>query len=156
VNDHDRLAIEQACARLATAFHVHIDAFEHDAVLGLFAEDALWVHPMAGELRGREAMKAYLDSKSTKPAAMHVTSNILIDVIDENHAKGRVYYTFYYDGEGRNPALLTGPMAVGQYRDEYVRTDAGWRFSYREPKNVFMAADFGSVVVRKSDEKAGS
>lgn len=153
MNERDRLAIEQACARLATAFHVHIDAFEHDAVMGLFAPDAVWVHPMAGTLRGHADFRAYLDSKSTKPTAMHVTTNILIEVVDENRAKGRVYYTFYYDGEGRDPAPLTGPMAVGQYRDEYVRTADGWRFSYREPRNVFMGGNFGSVIVRKSDER---
>jgi hypothetical protein len=84
---------------------------------------------------------------------MHVTTNILIDVIDEDHAKGRAYYSFYYDGEGRNPAPIVGPMAVGQYRDEFVRTDAGWRFSFREPNNIFMGESFGSVIVRKSDER---
>jgi hypothetical protein len=153
MNERDRQAIEQACARLVTAFHLHIDAFEHDAVLALFAPDAVWIHPMAGPLRGIAACKAYLDSKSTKPTAMHVTTNILIDVIDEDHAKGRAYYSFYYDGEGRNPAPIVGPMAVGQYRDEFVRTDAGWRFSFREPNNIFMGESFGSVIVRKSDER---
>jgi ketosteroid isomerase-like protein len=153
MNDRDRQAIEQACARLVTAFHVHIDAFEHDAVLNLFAKDAVWVHPMAGTLTGEAEFKAYLDSKSTKPQAMHVTTNILIDVIDEDHAKGRAYYTFYYDGEGRDPAVLETPMAVGQYRDEFIRTADGWKFSHRHPKNVFIRTDFGGVIVRKSDER---
>ena len=153
MNERDRMAIEQACTRLATAFHVHIDAFEHDALLSLFAPDAVWVHPMAGVLTGHRDFKAYLDSKSTKPTAMHITSNILIEVIDEDHAKGRVYYTFYYDGEGRDPAPVEGPMAVGRYQDDYVRTAEGWKFSRREPKNIFKAADFGSVIVRKSDER---
>jgi len=153
MEERDRLLIEQACARLATAFHVHIDAFEHDAVIGLFAADAVWVHPMAGTLRGHKDIQGYLDSKSTKPTAMHVTSNILIEVVDETHAKGRVYYTFYYDGEGRDPAPLSGPMAVGRYVDEYILTESGWRFSYRAPRNIFMGGDFGSVVVRKSDER---
>jgi hypothetical protein len=153
MNERDRQSIEQACARLVTAFHVHIDAFEHDAVLNLFASDAVWVHPMAGTLRGHAAFQAYLDSKSTKPQAMHITTNILIDVLDENHAKGRAYYTFYYDGEGRAPAVLDVPMAVGQYRDEFIRTEQGWKFSFREPKNVFMRGDFGGVIVRKSDER---
>jgi hypothetical protein len=157
MTESERFAIEQACTRLVTAFHVHIDAFEHDAVIGLFAPDATWVHPMAGRLEGHAAFKAYLDSKSTQPTAMHMTTNILIEVIDENHARGRAYYAFYYDGQGRNPAPVTGPMAVGHYRDEFVRTDEdGWRFSFRQPTNIFMGSDFGSVVVRKSDEKAGS
>src|SRR6185312_14550410 len=96
MNEHDRLTIEQACARLVTAFHVHIDAFEHDDVINLFAPDAIWEHPMMGTLRGHAAMRGYLDSKSRKPAAMHITTNILIDVLDENRAKGRAYYTLYY------------------------------------------------------------
>lgn len=153
MNERDKLAIEQACARLVTAFHVHIDAFEHDAVLNLFAEDAVWVHPMMGTLRGHGPMKQYLDSKSRKPAAMHITTNILIEVVDDTHAKGRAYYTLYYDGEGRNPAPITGPMAIGQYVDEFVRTDAGWRFSYRAPKNFFTGGDFGNLILVKSDEQ---
>ena len=153
MNDNERGEIERACTRLVTAFHVYIDAFEHDALLGLFADDAVWVHPMMGTLRGHADMKRYLDAKSRKPTAMHITTNILIDVIDEKRAKGSVYYTFYYDGEGRNPAPITGPMAVGRYVDEFVRTAAGWRFSYREPKNVFKADDFGSVILVKGDEK---
>ena len=44
---------------------------------------------MAGTLQGHDAFKAYLDSKSTQPTAMHVTTNILIEVVDENHARGR-------------------------------------------------------------------
>ncbi|MDB5392844.1 MAG: hypothetical protein JWM91_350 [Rhodospirillales bacterium] len=157
MTESERFAIEQACARLVTAFHVHIDAFEHDAVLALFAEDATWIHPMAGKLQGHNEFKAYLDSKSTQPTAMHITTNILIDVIDENHAKGRAYYSFYYDGEGRNPAPITGPMAVGQYRDEFVRTGkTGWRFFFRQPTNVFMGESFDNVIVRKSDERARS
>lgn len=153
MNEHDRLSIEQACARLVTAFHVHIDAFEHDKVIALFAEDAVWVHPMMGTLHGHAAMKGYLDSKSTKPAAMHITTNILIDVIDDTRAKGRAYYTLYYDGEGRNPAPITGPTAIGQYTDEFVRTDAGWRFSYRAPKNFFTGGDFSNLILVKGDEQ---
>ena len=153
MNEHERLAIEQACARLVTACQVHIDAFEHDAVINLFAEDAVWHHPMVGLLRGPAAMRGYLDSKSTKPAAMHITTNILIDVIDETRAKGRAYYSLYYDGEGRNPAPITGPTAVGQYTDEFVRTPAGWRFSSRAPKNFFTGGAFGNLILLKSDEQ---
>ncbi len=152
MDERKRAEIEQACARLATAFHVYIDAFRHDELLDLFAEDALWVHPMMGTLRGRAEMKRYLDDKSRKPTAMHMTTNILIDVVDESHAKGTAYYAFYYDGEGRMPGPLKGPMAVGRYVDEYVRTPAGWRFSYREPRNFFTADGFENLILLKSDE----
>jgi hypothetical protein len=46
-------------------------------------------------------------------------------------------------------------MAVGQYRDEFIRTEAGWRFSFRQPTNIFLASDFSKVVVRKADEQGG-
>ncbi len=153
MNERDRLAIEQACARLVTAFHVHIDAFEHDDVIDLFAPDAVWVHPMMGLLNGHTAMRGYLDAKSRKPAAMHITTNILIQVIDENRAKGRAYYTLYYNGEGGIPATITGPTAIGQYTDEFVRTDAGWKFARRAPQNFFTGGDFSNLILVKSDEK---
>jgi hypothetical protein len=35
------------------------------------------------------------------------------------------------------PAPLGQPFSVGEWHDEFVRTEAGWRFSSRRTKRIF-------------------
>ncbi|MBS0331922.1 MAG: nuclear transport factor 2 family protein, partial [Proteobacteria bacterium] len=72
----------------------------------------------------------------------HVCENLLVEVVDEDHATGVVYLTLYrHDGEpGRKTSPLAGPVLVGEYRDEFVRTAEGWRFRRREVSANFVAA----------------
>lgn len=41
---------------------------------------------------------------------------------------------FMHDGHGRGPAA---PSVVGEDTDEFVRTDAGWRFASRTFETLF-------------------
>ncbi len=63
----------------------------------------------------------------------HVCNNLLLDVVDDDHAEGVVYLTLYrHDGEeGRKVSPLEGPVLVGEYRDRFVRTAEGWRIEER-------------------------
>jgi hypothetical protein len=69
-----------------------------------------------------------------KRMSRHVCNNLHIDVLDADHAEGCVYLTLYrHDGEeGRAFSPLEGPKLVGEYRDSFVRTSAGWRIASRE------------------------
>jgi hypothetical protein len=49
-------------------------------------------------------------------------------------------------------APLDGPIVVVQYSDEFVRTEAGWRFASRRPKVIFRHAAFADMVHTKADE----
>ncbi len=148
MTDLERMAIEHACARLPILFHNYVDTFEHDKLLQLFAPDGIWDQVLLGMLRGHAEIKRYLDAKITTAITKHVVSNVAIEVVDRNRATGIAYYTYYHAEPGTPlPAPLPGPMAVGHYIDEYVRTDAGWRFSARRPRNIFQAADVAKLSI---------
>jgi len=151
MTEAERISIERACERLVTLFHIYADRFDHDALLGLYADDAVVDHIYVGKIEGREAIKSYLARKETTSITRHITTNIVIDVIDESHAKGKSYWTFYASAPGSTPpVLLKGPMAVGDYDDEFVRTKDGWRFSYRRSSGIFGAPHASDYVLFKA------
>jgi hypothetical protein len=57
-------------------------------------------------------------------------------VIDGDQAQGSWYVTEYGRYRDGNETFLGG-----RYRDEYVRTDEGWRFSRREFRSMFRRAE---------------
>lgn len=82
---------------------------------------------------GRDAIRA---TRASRPPRLmrHVCSNVVIDVIDERHARGRCYLTAYV--EAGDATELGLPAVVGEYQDEFVRSEDGWQFASR----VFKAA----------------
>ena len=65
----------------------------------------------------------------------HVLTNIFIDPVDSDHARGISYLSLYrHVGEeslAAEPIPFDGPAAVGHYEDRFVRTGDGWRFERR-------------------------
>ncbi|WP_413105711.1 nuclear transport factor 2 family protein [Streptomyces sp. Inha503] len=60
----------------------------------------------------------------------HVTTNILIDVDEENDsAEARSYYTVFQSVPGLLPLQ---PVGSGRYRDRFARRDGTWCFARRE------------------------
>ncbi|MBI5264118.1 MAG: nuclear transport factor 2 family protein [Bradyrhizobium sp.] len=135
VDDFQRLLIERECERLIHAYTHLIDYGEAARVADLFTDDGTCESPEAtliGRDRIRDSFQARQDR--TDRTSRHVCTNALLNVIDERQAEGVVYFTLYrHDGGdlGR-PAPLEGPLMVGEYRDRFVRTDAGWRFARRK------------------------
>jgi hypothetical protein len=74
-----------------------------------------------------------------------VISNVFIDVLGPDEARGISYFTLYlHHGEESlrfGPVPLTGPAAVGHYEDRFVRTGDGWRFRSRRRQVAFLGAD---------------
>jgi ketosteroid isomerase-like protein len=132
---HDQILIERDCERLVTAYCHFVDHDEAEQIAGLFTEDGVWKSAEA-TLDGREQIRKAMAAREANAARMsrHVCNNFLIDILDEDHAEGTVYLTLYrHDGkEGRRLSPLEGPAMVGEYRDRFVRTSAGWRIAHRE------------------------
>ncbi len=137
----ERLEIERACERLVTAYCHYVDHGEAERVAELFSEDGVWSSPEV-TMDGREQVRKGFGRRQTNAARMsrHVCNNLLIDVIDSDHASGTVYLTLYrHDAEpGRRLSPLDGPVLVGEYRDQFVRTSEGWRISRREIEISFL------------------
>ena len=150
--DDQRIVAEHECHRLCTAFHINVDAYRHDRVLSLFTADAVW-HHKSGLLKGRSDIAAYLDSKSSYPVVRHLVTNVLIDVVDDDHAKGIAYVTVFYAEPTLSPPMLQAPIVLVTYHDTFTRTPDGWRFSSRRPEITMQSEAFGSMINTKADEQ---
>lgn len=130
----ERIAIEHECARLVYGFCNHVDAQEYDDFVALWAPDGVW-ETWKGPITGPAAIRAYLDARPRAEVSRHHCTNVVIDVIDGTHARGRAYFSFYVarpgTDDGKGPGILTGPAVVGEYRDEFRLTPAGWRIARR-------------------------
>jgi len=136
-----RMLIERECERLVTRYCHYVDHGEASKIAELFAADGRWTGPgvaMSGEEELRKGFGAR--QAQTERMSRHVCNNLLIDVRDDDHAVGTVYLTLYrHDGKAdRTSSPLEGPFMVGEYRDTFVRTDAGWRFATREIETSFL------------------
>jgi hypothetical protein len=135
MDDVERMLIERACQRLVTEYCHFIDHGEAGRVAELFTEDGVWG---SGEnaMNGRDAIARGFGARERNKRRMsrHVCNNLLIEVIDETTARGVVYLTlFRHDAEeGRRTSPVGPPAMVGEYRDAFEKTAAGWRFKRRE------------------------
>ena len=131
-----RLEIESECARLVALYCHYVDHGEAARIADLFAKDGAWRSPEV-TMQGVDEVRRGFASRQANTARMsrHVCNNLVVDVIDEDHAEGCVYLTLYrHDGEeGRALSPMEDqPVLVGEYRDRFVRTADGWRFADRE------------------------
>jgi hypothetical protein len=138
LTDLDRTLAEHACARLAIAYALCADSRDIDGFADLWSDDGVW-HNSRGALTGPAAIRQYLENAPKTSLGRHVCSNILVTVVDAQHATGISYFTFYNSAEpgAERPAAIAAPMLVGQYVDLYVKTHAGWRFASRRMEPVF-------------------
>ena len=137
----DQLLIERECERLVTAYCHYVDHGEAEKIADLFSDDGIWRGPGV-EMNGIEEVRKGFTARQANAGRMsrHVCNNLLIDVVDEDNATGTVYLTLYrHDGDvQRRTSPLEGPDLVGEYRDRFVRTEAGWRFAERDTKVSFL------------------
>ncbi|MDZ4762395.1 MAG: nuclear transport factor 2 family protein [Alphaproteobacteria bacterium] len=135
MTDIEKLLIERACERLVVEYCHLTDHGEAARVADLFTEDGVW-SSSENTMNGRDKLRKGFQRRQDIAARMsrHVCTNLLVDVIDEDTARGVVYLTLYrHDGEaGRATSPTQAPAMVGEYRDEFKRTPAGWRFHRRE------------------------
>lgn len=126
----ERLEIVAACERLVLDYAHFADRCEYDRWAALFCEDAVFRHFGAAHV-GRAQIRTATGPRPTIP--MHVMSNIRIDVLGRERARGTSYVTGYVrarDTTGVVPSVA--PWAIGRYSDVYALTAEGWRIAERE------------------------
>ena len=142
--DEDRtLAIEWQCAKVLTHYYNLVDQGEFDSAVALFTSDVVW--SMDGdEYRGHDGNLSGMHKLLDESLIRHVISNIVVTVIDEDHAEAVTYLVVYCypkqdvaDGKLETVAANRFSEVVNQL----VRTEDGWRISRREIKNVMATAD---------------
>lgn len=120
----------EAIRDLVARYNSYGDSGRFGQLLELFAEDAV----MVVRLRGRDGEDRYEGRARIETIftgvrdgvevelVRHLTATHLIDLVDDDHATGRLYFQ-----------VLTeqGLDHWGRYADRYVRIDGRWRFAER-------------------------
>jgi hypothetical protein len=119
----DRLEIDDLITRYATA----VDSKDWDLFRSCFVPDARIDYTTAGGTSGTvDDVASWLETTLTAFAlSVHYVTNREV-TLDGDAARGWLAYF--------NPNTLTDGsilMSGGHYRDEYVRTAAGWKFAAR-------------------------
>ena len=126
------------CSNLVTDYAYYRDRFDAVGFSNIFTEDAsltvghqTWV--------GRDNIRARIEGLDQSGSIRHLMSTIRIEPIDELHAAGVSYATIYTAAAGANST--EGFAVIGEYHDNFVLTDEGWKISKRELKSVFSYED---------------
>jgi hypothetical protein len=118
----------------------HADADVH-AFLALCAPEVVWDNSSDGSRahRGHAAVAAYLRRLWARfDSCMHFVHNLSITFDSDDRARGRSSFDAVGDIDGE------AFVAAGYYEDEYIRTDAGWRFRlHREVPFFFVKTTEG-------------
>ncbi|MEO6973877.1 MAG: nuclear transport factor 2 family protein [Rhodoferax sp.] len=133
-------AIEWDCITELTRFYDFYDRWDYEAMVALFSPDGLW-HRAGKKLMGREAIMAELGLRPTTQKVRHVLSNLLVDVVDEQHALLRGYLTVYRR-EGCVPddseVLIHAPSLLLQVTAGFERTSNAWLISKQVMRRDFI------------------
>ena len=121
-------ATEDACRQLIMDYAWYRDHPDANAYAALFTEDAEL--SILGEMfKGRAAIAQRLTG--TSGSTVHLISTIRITKVDDDTASGVSYVTVYTAPAGTGPHTVGGYAAIGEYHDNYRRTDAGWQIAKR-------------------------
>lgn len=140
MNHLDRLMIERACEGLIVAYSHLIDFGQAARVGELFTDDGVWQSP-ENRFAGRATIDDAFSQRqaNTGRRSRHVCTNVAIDVLSNDEAKGLCYFTLWRaDNVEGEVARVSRPEMVGEYRDTFVRTTAGWRIRERVTTVGFM------------------
>lgn len=133
--------IKRACENLVMDYARHRDQAQGAALAQLFTEDAeLSVN---GEtFIGKKALLTRFAAPATH-RFRHMMSNVHITVTGHKQATG-VSYALIFAGpiDKQNPdasITVSNFVAMGEYQDTFVLTDAGWRIASRRFVPAFLA-----------------
>jgi hypothetical protein len=135
----ERRAAEQACRDLVTALVHFADHGLAERAADLFAIDATWVRSGTAYTGRAEILRSF--AAKAPCVIRHLTTCTLVELVDDCNATGVSYYLAYrHAGTSLDPLPLDRPVAMGEWHDHFVRTEAGWRFAHRRALRVFGAS----------------
>lgn len=134
-------AIVTACERLEHDYAIYRDRGDAEAFANLFTEDGEWGRPTT-VLKGREAIREYIESSSGGPPEAHLQlqTTIQITPVDDTTATG-ISYALVLEApipEEGLPATVVGFQVASESRSTYKLTDEGWKIATREYTTLFV------------------
>lgn len=133
---------ERAITRLMTDYTRFVDFGRADRIAELFTEAGVWEGPGV-RMDGRSEILRFFSERAavTRRTSRHVITNISIDLHGPDAADALSYLVnFRHDSAGAVtlPVPSDTPKYIGEYRDRFERTAAGWRFAERVFSNAFL------------------
>lgn len=120
--------IEDACRNLIMDYAWYRDHPDANAYAALFTQDAE-LSILGETFKGRDAIRQRLTASSG--STVHLMSTIRINVVDDANATGLSYVTVYTAPVGAGPHTVSGYAAIGEYHDDFRKTQAGWQIAKR-------------------------
>ena len=142
------LEIERTCERIIYGYSRALDLGDMSAAADFFAENGSFARPMAPDvvIQGREAIRAALLTRPKALLTKHVATNVMIDVVSRDEARGFSYLTMISTtpAEGAAaPHLSAGPVYFCEFKDRYVRKGGEWKILER--RGSIQMKFFGAV-----------
>jgi SnoaL-like domain len=141
VDEQAVATIERACLRLVHEFNHRADQRDHEGVIALFTEDCRY-EPAGAVVEGVAAFRAALAASRPDRGMVHMSSDVIIDVVDETSATGRghVLIAEMFGSE-------RAPVRFGSFEDEYRLTVGGWRIHRRRLQHMLQPVGDGVAEV---------
>jgi len=132
----ERMEIERACERLIYSYVRALDLGDMSAAADHFAEQGSFARPMAPDqiIQGRETIRAALLTRPKSLLTKHLASNVIVDVVSPDEARGLSYLTMISTtppADGAAPYVSAGPIYFGEFKDRFVRERGVWKFIER-------------------------
>lgn len=156
MKDKKRQAIEAEVAKLPLLFAHYADNGDHEALADLFTPDCQLARPFQPEhpYHGRDAVQAIF--RDRKPILVrHVVSNVLVEVISKDEARGTNYLMMLSSHDGTTPPQAAGTLYVGGFEDHYVKSEGQWRFMSRHGRVVLHMGGAMPNLPAPTDESRG-
>lgn len=134
MDDITRMLIEYECRKLSDLYCRYLDHKDPDAFANLYTEDAVYKPAIQPDpIVGRTNILEWFHKYPTTRLVRHLATNKLVEVIDENNAKGTSYAVTFREPDPKDGriSVRASPRAVVEYTDTYRRTDDGWKFASR-------------------------
>jgi len=131
----EKLIIKDKCRALSLRYGRLQDERRYEDLPQLMTVDGTYTR-----LGEKLTIADFIEWVGTMPVnkTRHFVTDIDFSEVNDVSAKGISYYTLYlYNGEDETPYPLDGPFVVGEYHEEFVRTDNGWKIKSREARIIF-------------------
>ena len=122
----DRVAIES----LVTEYAWLLDHRRFDEVLALFTDDAE-IKIRGQKIAGADGLQKWLDQRAAsqgRRSSQHQMSLLRLEPGHDGSVSGTAALVLHVAKSGSSGTYVD---LVGEYQDEYVLTDGGWRFRRR-------------------------
>ncbi|CAE7866496.1 fba [Symbiodinium microadriaticum] len=148
LRDLEDISPEKA-PELMTRYAHHIDHREFDDYCSLFTEEMHLEMPGQKPTTSRETLRKGLDHRPVALESRHVITNMRVIPTSDVTATGLCYLSLYRrirkGDEADDSWALERPAMIGEYHDDYVKSDEGWRYPPMKP-GVVTGSDYQSLI----------